>query len=63
MMIGSIGTMFSHGLARRKRMPERRMASTLRQGIPEKSNAELVGGGLVQPFSAITKAISRCLSK
>jgi len=38
-------------------MPEGRRASTLRRGIPEKSNAELVGGGLVQSFSAIAKAI------
>ena len=51
---GSIGTMFSHGFARRKRRPEAHMASTLRRGIPENRNAELVGGGL---------AIIRCVSK
>ncbi|MBW2036128.1 MAG: hypothetical protein JRI41_01425 [Deltaproteobacteria bacterium] len=51
---GSIGTMFSHDSATRERMPEARMASTLRRGIPEKSNAELAGGGL-----AIIRRVSK----
>ena len=51
---GSIGTMFSHGFARRKRRPEAHMASTLRRGIPENRNAELVGGGL-----AIIRGVSK----